>query len=220
MDYRSLLVIPLAALALSASSADSLRMPGGWQGGGSFSWPTGPTYAWGVAPDSEQQAQRALTVRSLDRRQGTDLGAVWQSVVGYSGKRVRFTAEVKAAGTDGWAGLVVRDGFLPLFLLAVSPGEPEPATAAAAPACPDWCTVSVVADIPADDLGAATVGLALIGNGQAWARGLRLEVVGNDTPVTTQRFAVAPTAALREQIARSQQSQASQPRPPANLALQ
>lgn len=219
MDYRSLFAIPIAALALSASSAEPLRMPQGWQGGGSFTWPAGPTYAWGVAPDSEQQAQRALTVRSLGRRQGTDLGAVWQSAVGYTGKRVRFTAEVKATGTDGWAGLVVRDGFLPLYILPASPGETEPATSAAAPACPDWCTVSVVADITANEVG-ATVGLALIGNGQAWARGFKLEVVGSDTPVTTQRFAAVQTASLREQIARNQQSQASQPRPPANLALQ
>lgn len=219
MDYRSLLAIPIATLALSASSADTLRLPNGWQGGASLTWPASATYAYGVAPDSEHQASRALTVQALGRRQPTELGAVWQSMVGYTGKRVRFTAEVKAAGTDGWAGLVVRDGFLPLYLLPVGSDEPEPATQAGAPACPDWCEVSVVADIPADGLGAATVGLALLGNGQVWARGFRLEVVGPDTPLTTHRFAAAQTAATREQIARTRQAQASQPTPPDNLAL-
>lgn len=220
MDYRSLLAIPIAALALSASNAESLRLPNGWQGGASFTWPAGQSYAYGVAPETENQAARTLTVQSRGRRQPTELGAMWQSVLGYAGKRVRFTAEVKATGTDTWAGLVVRDGFLPLYILPVNPGEPELAVAAGAPGCPEWCAVSVVADIPADDLGAATVGVALIGNGQVWARGLKLEVVSNDTPLTTHRFAAAQTATLREQITRTQQSQASRPTPPSNLALQ
>ena len=220
MDYRSLFAIPIAALALSASSADTLRLPNGWQGGASFTWPAGPTYAYGVAPDSEQQARRVLTVQSLGQRQPTELGAVWQSLVGYAGKRVRFTAEVKAAGTDTWAGLVVRDGFMPLYILPVSPDEPEPSASAGAPACPDWCEVSVVADLPAGDLGATAVGLALLGNGQVWARGFRLEVVGPDTPLTTHRFAATQTAAFRQQIQRDLQSKAMRPTPPSNLALQ
>lgn len=219
MDYRSLFAIPIAVLALSASSAEPLRLPTGWQGGASLTLPASATYAYGVAPTTEQQAARALTVQSLGRRQPTELGAVWQSVVGYTGKRVRFTAEVKATGADGWAGLVVRDGFLPLYLLPTSADEPEPAAQAGAAACPDWCEVSVVADIPADGMGAATVGLALLGNGQVWARGFRLEVVGTDTPLTTHRFAAAQTAALRELIGRNQRAQAGQPTPPGNLAL-
>lgn len=217
MDYRSLLVIPIAVLALGASSAEPLRLPNGWQGGASLTWPASATYAYGVAPDTEQQASRALTVQSLGRRQPTELGAVWQNVLGYAGKRVRFTAEVKATGTDGWAGLVVREGFLPLYLLATDAEAPEPGVGAAA--CPDWCAVSVVADIPADSMGYATVGLALIGNGQVWARGFKLEAVGTDTPLTATRFAPAQAAALREQIARVQREQAARPTPPSNLAL-
>lgn len=217
MDYRSLLVIPIAALALSASSADTLRLPGGWQGGASLTWPTSPTYAWGVAPDTERQAARALTVQSLGHRQATELGAVWQNVLGYAGKRVRFTAEVKATGTDGWAGLVVREGFLPLYLLATDAEAAEPGFGV--PACADWCPVSVVADMPADGMGYATIGLALIGNGQVWARGFKLEAVGTDTPLTTTRFAPAQAAALREQIARFQRERAARPTPPSNLAL-
>ena len=33
MDYRCLIAVPLAALALSASSAESYRVPSGWQAG-------------------------------------------------------------------------------------------------------------------------------------------------------------------------------------------
>lgn len=217
MDFRSLLAIPLAALALSASSADSLRLPTGWQGGGSFALQMRPTYAWGVAPETERQPLRALTVQSLGPRQSTELGAVWQNVVGYAGKRVRFTAEVKATGADTWAGLVVREGVLPLYLLPTEPDDPEPGFAAAA--CPDWCRVSVVADMPAEGMGFVTVGIALLGNGQVWARGFQLEAVDAATPLTTTRFAPDQAAALRAQISRTQREQAARPTPPSNLAL-
>lgn len=230
MDYRSLLAIPLAALALGASSAETWRLPSGWQAGSSFTWPAGRTYQWGVAPDTDGPADaagaagaRALSVQSVGQRHARELGAVWQSVTGYAGKRVRFTAQVKARGADTWAGLVLREGFLPPYVLPADPAEAAPAADAGAPACPDWCEVSVVADIPSDRYGAVTVGLALIGNGQVWARGFKLEVVGAETPVTPQRFAAAQTDALRDDIVRQRQAQAApvaKPTPPQNLALQ
>lgn len=132
---------------------------------------------------------------------------------------VRFTAQVKAAGVDGWAGLVVGSGFLPLYL---QPGAPD--TDAAPPlgasACPDWCEVSVVADIPADGEGVANVGLALVGSGQVWARSFRLEAVGRDVPLTTQRFGTEAGEALRALQQRVLQIRATQPIPPQNLSLQ
>lgn len=217
MDYRSLLTIPLAALALSASSAETLRLPAGWQGHGTPG--LAASHAYGVAADTEGQASRALTVQALGQRQPSELGAVWQTVTGYSGKRVRLSAQVKANGVDGWAGLVVREGFLPIFMLAGHPEEQPPSVEVAAPGCKDWCAVSVVADIPADSFGAATVGLALIGNGQVWARDFKLEVVGREVPLTAQRFAAQQTDALRDQFHRSLQARAAQVTPPQNLAL-
>ncbi|MCE4556710.1 hypothetical protein [Pelomonas cellulosilytica] len=218
MDYRSLLTIPLAAVALSASSAESLRLPAGWQAGASFSWPAGTTYLTGVAPSTDTAGQRMLTVQSVGQRHDGELGAISQSVTGYGGKRLRFQAQVKAAGTDAWAGLVVRSGFLPLHVLPVDTQEAEPVSVGT-PACPDWCEVSVVADIPQDDFGAATVGLAVIGNGQIWARDFKLDVVGRDVPTTATPFAATQTARLRADIARQQSTQATRPTPPSNLAL-
>lgn len=219
MDYRCLIAVPLAALALSASSAESYRVPSGWQAGASSSWPASTTYLLGVAPESDKPGERTLTVQSVGKRQASELGAVWQSVVGYSGKRVRVSAQVKAAGTDGWAGLVVRDSFLPLYLLPVHESGDVPRTSASAAACADWCTVSAVADIPSDGMGAATVGVALIGNGQVWARGLRLETVSADVPLTGAPFAAPQTAALRAQMEQKRLAQAAQPTPPTNLDL-
>ncbi|MBL8277300.1 MAG: hypothetical protein JNL93_11415 [Pelomonas sp.] len=220
MDYRSLLAIPLATLALSASSAEALRMPSGWLGGHSFGWPANRLYAYGVAPESEQQPQRALTVQAIGKRQASDLGAISQTLMGYAGQRVRFSAQVKATGVDTWAGLVVREGYLPLFLLAVDPDEAAPSTEVGTAACPDWCRVSVVADIPAGSQGSATVGLALLGNGQVWARDFKVEVVGIDVPLTQHGFAAAQTEALRAQLRQSLQARAVRATPPQNLGLQ
>ena len=174
----------------------------------------------GVAPETEASGQRALTVKAIGTRAPHEIGSISQYAMGHAGKRVRFSAQVMATGVDGWAGLVVGSGFLPLWL---QPGVPE--TDAAPPhgaaACPQWCDVSVVADIPADGEGVANVGVALVGNGQVWARGVKLEVVGRDVPLTTQRFAAEAGEAMRAMQQKAQQQmRAAQPTPPQNLALQ
>lgn len=220
MDYRALLAAPLAAAAMSASSADALRQPAGCMAGASYAWPQGATHEAGVAPETEASGQRALTVKAIGTRSAHEIGSIGQYAMGHAGKRVRFSAQVMATGVDGWAGLVVGSGFLPLWL---QPGTPDadatPPLGAAA--CPQWCDVSVVADIPADGEGVANVGVALVGSGQVWARGFKLEVVGLDVPVTTQRFAVEAGQAMRAMQQKASESmRAAQPTPPKNLALQ
>ncbi len=217
MDYRSLLAVPLAALALSASGADTLRQPTGWTAGASFSWPGGKTHEAGVAPDTESGGQRALTVKALGERKAQDVGSIDQSVMGYGGKRVRFSAQVKMTGVDRWAGVVVGWGWGPLYLRPVSD---EGTRALGAQGCPEWCDVSVVADIPADN-GVANIGLALVGSGQVWARGFKLEIVGKEVPVTEQGFGVEAAAAFKAMVAENQaRLRKEPPRPPQNLSLQ
>lgn len=220
MDYRALLAAPLAAAAMNASSADALRQPAGWMAGASYAWPQGATHEAGVAPETEASGQRALTVKAIGQRAPHEIGSIGQYAMGHAGKRVRFSAQVMATGVDGWAGLVVGNGFLPLWLQPWMPdADATPPLGAAA--CPQWCDVSVVADIPADDEGVANVGLALVGSGQVWARGFKLEVVGGDVPVTTQRFAVEAGQAMRAMQQKAKESmRAAQPTPPKNLALQ
>lgn len=217
MDYRSLLAVPLAALALTASGADALRQPKGWLAGASFTWPGGKTHEAGVAPDSENSGQRVLTVQALGERKAHELGSISQGVMGYGGKRVRFSAQVMTAGVDRWGGLVVGSDFLPLYLL---PTSPDGADARGAPGCPGWCDVSVVADIPADSNGVANVGLALVGSGQVWAKGFKLEIVGKDVPLTEQRFGTEAAAAFKALVAENQaRMRKSPPDVPQNLAL-
>jgi len=219
MDYRSLLTIPLAALAISASGADKLRQPQGWIAGSSYVWPQGASHEAGVAPETEASGHRALTVKAIGERGMSDIGSISQYVFGYAGKRARFTAQVKAIGVDGWAGLVIGDGFLPLWL---HPGAREADTALprGAAACPDWCEVSVVADIPASGNGVAQVGLALAGNGQAWARDLTLEAVGPEVPLSTGGFAEKASEAQKAAREKFLSERAAKATPPVNLLLQ
>lgn len=226
MDYRSLLAVPLAALALTANSADKLRVPDGWTFINGYHVPDGETHEAGVAPETESSGQRALTVKSKGKQSSGEISSISQSLVGYAGKRVRLTGQVKAAGIDGWGGLVVKSGF---GTLAGAPLERDfdKAPPLGAAGCPDWCEVSVVAEYPADSAGAGvvTVGLALSGSGQVWARSLRLEVVGKDVPLTTLRFGTEKAIAARENHEELQRMVKDRPLsvptiPPQNLSLQ
>jgi hypothetical protein len=219
MDYRIFLAAPLAAVAMAASSADALRQPDRWFASATYSFPSGATHEGGVAPETEHSGERALTVRALGNRSSRDIGVIEQAAMGYAGKRVRFSAQVMSAGTDGWAGVVVGAGFMPLFLQPAM-SDSSGMAPVGAPACPQWCDASVVADIPADSEGAVKVGLALVGNGQVWARRFKLEVVGPDVPLTAHRFAAEQGAAARAEQQAWVRAQAAQRTPPKNLALE
>ncbi|MFG6428714.1 hypothetical protein [Roseateles sp. LYH14W] len=198
MDYRALLTIPLAALALSASGGAGLRQPSGWESGSTYRPPQGATHEAGVAPETENSGQRALTVKAIGKRELHDIGSVSQTLSGYAGQRVRFSAQVKTVGVDQWAGLAVGPGYMPFWSHPESREADADATVPrGAAGCPEWCNVSVVVDIPAETRGRVQVGLALVGNGQVWARGFKLETVGHEVPVSSHRFAAEAAAATK-----------------------
>lgn len=186
MDYRILLIAPLAALVMSVGAAD-VRMPEGWF---EFAPPTasGKGYQVGIDPASEASGTPSLTVRSLvPQVEGTPLvGAAHQSTVGYAGKRVRLSGQVRAEGSPGWAGLYLGAGDLAVFARVMSgrPGTEKLLPAGSAvPADGQWHDVGVVLDVPAD-AASIVLGLALVGEGQAWTRGLRFDVVGPEVAPT------------------------------------
>ena len=222
MDYRALLAAPLAAVAVSASGADELRKPVPWMASASYSWPQGNTHEAGVAPETEADGHRALTVKPIGKRTPHEIGSIAQYAMGYAGKRVRFSAQVKASDVDGWAGLVVSMSPVPLPFQPFSPDTTPEFAARGAAGCPQWCDVSVVADIPAEGefVGMTNVGLALMGNGQVWARAFKLEVVGKEVPLTTHRFAAEAAAATKVGMQQARQMMAAKPTPPQNLALE
>jgi hypothetical protein len=105
---------------------------------------------------------------------------------------------------------------MPLYL---TPGSGQQLPHAAA-ACQQWCEVSVVADMPADNIGMPVVGVALMGNGQVWARRLKIEVVGAEVALSSERFAAALDAERRAQQRRQDEEKAQRRSPPQNLALE
>ena len=219
MDYRALLSIPLAALMLSANGAETRRRPAGWIPFAGWDGLNSPTHEAGVAPETETSSQRALTVKAIGERKADQIGSIFQPLTGYADRRVRFSAQVKTAGVDQWAGLAVSSD----VMLDPMP-ESQQADALAprgAAGCPEWCDVSVVADIPASNGGTVLVGLALIGNGQVWARGFKLETVGREVPVTAHRFGAEAAAIVKaDREWYETQMRNRNPTPPQNLSLQ
>lgn len=222
MDYRALLSIPLAALALSASSAETLRQPAGWVSFAGWDGLNSPTHEAGVAPETENSSQRALTVKAIGERKAHQIGSIFQGLTGYADRRIRFSAQVRTAGVDQWAGIAVGSGVVPFSMVPDSPEAVADATAPrGAAGCPDWCDVSVVADISTANGGMASVGLALIGNGQVWARSFKLETVGPEVPVTSHRFGAEAAALVRAMKAQNEAHMLySRTTPPQNLSLQ
>lgn len=190
MDYRALAIIPLAALVLSVSAA-APRVPDGWyQTSIAHSDKAEATKAFdlGLAPGTEATGTPTLTIRStrpeMPGRQ--NFGALTQPAYGYGGQRVRFSAEMRAEGAAHWAGLVLTrgDGSVLSRVAEGVPGiEHQLPPGSAVMANGRWQPVSVVMDVPAD-VPMISVGLALVGEGQVWARHLKFDVVGRDVPAT------------------------------------
>lgn len=190
MDHRALALIPLAALVLSVSAA-APHLPDGWQ---EFSIAHGVTpeapkaFAIGLAPGTEATGTPTLTLRSIrpEMPGRQNYGALTQPAYGYGGQRVRFSAELRAEGAAHWAGLVLTPGDGSV-LNRVAEGVPgiEHQLPPGSAVTPNgrWQPVSVVMDVPAD-VSMISVGLALVGEGQMWARRLKFDVVGRDVPAT------------------------------------
>lgn len=218
MDFRVLLAAPLAALVMTSSAAE-LRMPEGWMPTISFAWPLTTTYEVGVDPSMDEPGRHSLSVQSVGTRDALEVGAVTQWVIGYAGKRVRFSAQVKAAGADTWAGLVLGNKMVHLIGLGNADGDAMAHTYGAK-AGADWQTVSVVVDVPSDGSW-ITAGLALVGNGKVWARDLKLDVVGQDVPLSTSHVGMNVKRA-QERIQKGQEAMVKMQTyeiPPQNLGL-
>lgn len=197
MDYRILLIAPLAALVLGAAAGTAPpRMPLGWMPADHVS-PATPSpkvpVGYEIGLDPQASGPPSLTVRAIlpqgTQRQG--LGAAYQVVHGQGGRRVRFSGQVRAEGLATWAGLYVGSGDFTLLsdLTAGRPGIEHrlPRGVAVRPGS-GWQEVSVVFDAPAGT-EPINLGLALVGEGQAWMRELRFDVVGPQVPTTTSTLA-------------------------------
>ena len=178
---RSVVGVLFIGLALGApgSPARAGELPAGWIHAGDRP----AEYESGVDPRGGRAGRACAFLRS--RRAGpVGFGTLMQSVAAdeYLGKRVRFSADVKAAGVASWAGLWMRvdgawqEGQPPMLAFDNMRGRPIKGTR-------DWARYAVVLDVPAEAHGIA-FGILLEGAGQAWMDGLRLEIVGTDVATT------------------------------------
>jgi hypothetical protein len=102
----------------------------------------------------------------------------------YQGKRVRFSANVKADNVADWAGLWMRiddvnhrtNGVSKVLGFDNMQRRPIKGTGG-------WKSYSVVLDVPEAATGIA-LGILLSGSGAVWLNGAKLEVVGNDVATT------------------------------------
>jgi hypothetical protein len=97
----------------------------------------------------------------------------------YHNKGTRFTAMVKTADVEGWAGLWLRvDGTGESNMLALVNMQKRPIKGTT-----DWQSCDIALDVPAE--GAVIFyGLILHGSGQAWISDVRLEAHSTDVPIT------------------------------------
>lgn len=225
MDYRALALVPLAALVLSVS-ASTPRVPEHWQvlAFASSSTPTtDPGYDISLTPTGNATGTPTLSIRSTRPQLATipSVGALTQQAFGYAGQRLRFSAEVRAEGATSWAGayLTPTDAGIVTRLARGehADGAPLP-VGSRVPADGRWQRVSVVMDMPAD-APQVGLGLALVGEGQLWARHLRFEVVGRDVPVTATPIGIA-WAMARNTLVETRRAMAQiPPQPLANARL-
>jgi hypothetical protein len=187
MNFRNLLIAPMAAVVFNVGAAD-LRMPTGWYDYSMSAGVMGKGYEVGVDPAVKAGGVSTLVVRSVAPLTPGPIsfGLAYQSVTGYGGKRVRFSGQLKAEAVQGWAGLYLEEAAFTRFVtvFAARPGaEKQLPAGTTVPADGEWHEISVVKDVPADALDVG-FGLALVGEGRVWARLLRFEIVGPEVAPT------------------------------------
>jgi hypothetical protein len=95
----------------------------------------------------------------------------------YAGKRIRFTANVKAEGVQSWAALWMRVDKQSASV-AFDNMRDRPITGTTG-----WQSYAVVLDVPQDATG-IFFGVLLDGTGTVWLNSVKVEGVGSDVPTT------------------------------------
>ena len=228
MDYRTLFLAPLAAIVLSVGAATPLRMPSGWLAYTPFIFSEATLsaskgYEVGIDPASDAAGSPSLTVRFVapSKPWVVNMGAAYQDLNGYGGKRLRFSGQLRAEAVKGWAGLFLGGGYggmLDRIALAGPGAEALLPAGTAVAADGRWHDVSVVFDVPAE-AAETTIGLALAGNGQVWARNLQFQVVSKEVPTTTTKIGVDLQSARRADAEHMAEMAKQPPSPLLNAAL-
>jgi hypothetical protein len=183
MNYKVLVAALLAAAVVEANALDP-SMPAPWfkNGGGAAA----DSCKAGVDADLEAQGTGNLTLKCDEATEG--FVSVMQnfSADHFLGKRIRFSALIKAEGVDEGAGLWMRvddknnpgASFDNMFDRAIKGSS-------------DWTPYSIVLD-SSPDAQEISIGALLSGKGQIWVRDLQFDVVAEDVATTVSAPAKKP----------------------------
>jgi hypothetical protein len=157
------------------------RMPRGWFAAGSHP----AEYEMGLDASTGPTGRGAAYIKAGEKPQG--FATLMQSFKAdaYRGKRLRFSAKVRAAGIEQWSGLWMRVDGTTEQMLTFDNMQNRPITGTR-----DWETHAVVLDVP-EQSGRVALGILLAGPGQVWMSEAHVETVGHDVP-TTETRAVLP----------------------------
>ena len=190
MNYKALIAAALAATTVAIGQASTVdeTVPKPWFKNGQE--PASKVCQGGVDTAVEQTGTPNLTLK-CDTKENGFVGVMQMfSAKDYIGKRVRFSALVKAEAVEGWGGLWMRVDEGPK-VLAFDNMQNRPIKGSR-----DWVPESVVLDVPSasstapEGTNGATAptgvffGMLLTGKGQIWISNVQFEVVGSDVPTT------------------------------------
>jgi hypothetical protein len=169
--------VPVLMLALTAAATSAMAAPpAGWFLAGN------DPMAYEAVLDPQETHAGAKSVRYASTREPKGFGTMMQSfdATDYRGKRLRFSAWVKAKDVQEWAGLWMRvdDASQPVKTLAFDNMQSR-----AIKGTSNWTRYSVVLDI-APAASGVSLGILVSGKGTVWMSQGSVDVVGNDVAVT------------------------------------
>lgn len=153
---------------------NALRIPKRWTFGGDAP----QKYGMGLDPGVTYENRPCVTIKSLP--ECTDFGALFQECKAdaFQGKRLRFSAAVRAEAVENMAALWMRVDGPHQRMIAFDNMRDRPIVGTS-----DWTHYSIVLDI-AQEAVQISYGFFLSLAGQVWMADVRLDVVELDVPTT------------------------------------
>jgi hypothetical protein len=183
MNYKVLVAATLVAAVVNAAEVDT-KLPQAWVKEGAP--PAVDQCLAGVDPVLEARGTPNVTLRCDSELEGFVAINQGFGAANYRGRRIRFSALIKAEGLEGWGGIWMRvdDANKPNASFDNMSDRGIKGTV-------DWTPYSVVLDA-SNEAQLIAFGTLMAGKGQIWVSDLRFEVVGNDVPVTGRARAAEP----------------------------
>lgn len=183
MNYKVLIAATLAATVAQAGIVDT-NVPQPWFKNGQP--PASNDCQAGVDPEMATRGTPNMTLKCESTSEGF-VGIMQNfSAVNYLGKRVRFSALVKAENVEGWAGLWMRIDDKGGRMGAFDNMQDRPINGTS-----DWTPYSVILDTT-ENADGIFFGTLMSGKGQIWITGIQFEVVTDGSAPTNRAVRTEP----------------------------